>query len=192
MTYNGLIHNISKNGKIEKHDIELCEQLFESIQVQKNKILEEVGNVPQYLYYIEAGYMRLFYYDDNGDDITTHINCPHGFITPFTEFVNKKKAIANVETITVCQLMRITRSDYDALMNKSEFWKNYGMYVLQESITYNEERSKDLATLTAEQRYIKLMKSHPDIILNVPLQHIASFLGIKAESLSRIRRNIIT
>ena len=71
------------------------------------------------------------------------------------------------------------------------FWKDYGMQVLQESVIYNEERSKDLATLSAEQRYLKLMKSYPNIIQNVPLQYIASFLGIKPESLSRIRRNLI-
>lgn len=190
--YSQLIKNISKSNNIQSNDLKLCEQLFEPILIPKNKILEEANKVPQYLYYIVSGYMRLFYYNDCGDEVTTHINCPHGFFTSFTEFVNKTKASTNVETITECKLLRITRSDYDTLMSKSLFWKDYGMFVLQESVTYNEERSKDLATLSAEQRYIKLIKFHPEVILNVPLQYIASFLGIKPESLSRIRRNVIT
>lgn len=187
-----LINYISKTNKIEPSDISLCEQLFESSIVPKNKLLEQNGRIPQYLYYIVSGYMRLFYCDENGDEVTTHINCPHGFFTSFSEFVNQENALANVQTITECKLLKINRANYEILINESPFWKNYAMHVLHESITYNEQRSKKLATLTAEQRYKDLIKNHPDIILNVPLQYIASFLGIKPESLSRIRRNAIT
>lgn len=186
-----LIKEISSRDKIQAEDIELCKKLFQPVLIPRNRILEEAGKVPQHLYYIVSGFMRLFYYNDNGDEVTTHINCPHGFFTAFAEYTNQTKASANVEAVTDCQLLRITRSDYDLLMNESSFWKDYGMYILQESIIYNEERSKELATLTAEQRYLKLLKTQPQIIQNVPLQYIASFLGIKAESLSRIRRNLI-
>ena len=186
-----LIKDISIKYKIQIQDIELCKELFQPVLMPKNRILEEEENIPQHLYYIVSGFMRLFYYNDNGDEVTTHINCPHGFFTSFSEFINQTKASANVETVTECQLLRISKSDYETLMSKSIFWKDYGMYILQESVIYNEERSKDLATLSAEQRYLKLMKSHPSILQNVPLQYIASFLGIKPESLSRIRRNLI-
>lgn len=186
-----LIKDISIKYKIQIQDIELYKELFQPVLMPKNRILEEEGNIPQHLYYIVSGFMRLFYYNDNGDEVTTHINCPHGFFTSFSEFINQTKASANVETVTECQLLRISKSDYETLMSKSIFWKDYGMYILQESVIYNEERSKDLATLSAEQRYLKLMKSHPGILQNVPLQYIASFLGIKPESLSRIRRNLI-
>ena len=63
--------------------------------------------------------------------------------------------------------------------------------MLQQSLAYNETRSKELATLTAEQRYQKLIKNYPEILHNVPLQYIASFLGMNAKSLSRIRKEII-
>lgn len=186
-----LIKDISIKHTIQTSDIELCKTLFQAVLMPKNRILEEEGKIPQHLYYIVSGFMRLFYYDDNGDEVTTHINCPHGFFTSFSEFTNQTKALANVETISECQLLRITKFDYETLMSKSLFWKDYGIYILQESITYYEERAKDLANLSAEQRYLKFMKLHPEILQNVPLQYIASFLGIKPESLSRIRRNLI-
>lgn len=186
-----LIKDISISHKIQAQDIELCEKLFQPVLMPKNRILEEAEKIPQHLYYIVSGFMRLFYYNDSGDEVTTHINCPHGFFTAFSEFTNQTKSSANVETVTECQLLRITKQDYDTLMSESLLWKDYGMHVLQESIIYNEDRSKSLATLTAEQRYLKLMESQPEIIQNVPLQYIASFLGIKPESLSRIRRNLI-
>ena len=190
--YDQLIKYISTKHQCKQEDIDLCITLFQPLVAPKNKILEDIEKVPQYLYYIVSGYMRLFYYNDNGDEVTTHINCPHGFFTSFAEFSNQTKAKANVQAVTECNLLRITKLDYDVLMEKSPFWKNYGMEVLQDAMSYNEERSKDLMTLSAEQRYSKLINDQPDIILNVPLQYIASFLGIKPESLSRIRRKLIT
>ena len=189
--YEQLLKDISIRYAIESPDIELCKKMFQPILISKNKILEKEGKIPQDLYYIVSGFMRLFYYNDNGDEITTHLNCPHGFFTAFSDFTNQTKASVNVETITECQLLRISRQDYTTLINKSQYWKDYGMHILEESLIYNEERSKDLATLNAEQRYLKLINTQPNIIQNVPLQYIASFLGIKPESLSRIRRNLV-
>lgn len=186
-----LLKDISAHSQLSELDIELCKKYYDPIIIPKTRIVEESGKVPQHLYYIISGFMRLFYYDENGDEVTVHINCPCGFFTAFYQFANGTKSPVNVECITDCELLRISKSDYDALMAQSPVWKDYGVFVLQESMSYNEERSKDLATLTAEQRYTKLMNTHPEMIQNVPLQYIASFLGMKAESLSRIRRKIV-
>lgn len=187
-----LLNEIGTQSQLSELDIELCKKYFEPVLYPKNKVIEEAGKVPQYLYYIVSGFMRLFYYDDNGDEVTIHINCPHGFFTSFSNFSNQSQSDVNAECITGCELLRINKPDFDALMQQSLTWKNYSVFVLGGSMTYNENRAKDLATLTAEQRYLKLMDSHPEIIQNVPLQYIASFLGMKPESLSRIRRRIIT
>lgn len=189
--YEQLIEEISQKHHPAVSDIELCKQLFQPVIVPKNHLLEETGKIPRYLYYIISGFMRSFYYDDNGNEVTVHINCPHGFFTAFSEFVNQINSPINIETITDCKLLRINQSDYKLLMQKSLFWKDYGLYILQDLMKYNEDRSKDLANLTAEERYRKLMSTQPEILQNVPLQYIASFLGIKPESLSRIRRNLI-
>lgn len=187
-----LLKNIGTQSKLSELDIELCEKYFERVLFPKNKTIEEAGKVPQYLYYIVLGFMRLFYYDENGDEVTIHINCPHGFFTSFSNFSHQTKSNVNTECITDCELLRITKPDFDMLMQQSLTWKNYSILVLGDSMAYNENRAKDLAILTAEQRYLKLMDSYPDMVQNVPLQYIASFLGMKPESLSRIRRRIIT
>ncbi|MBI3234687.1 MAG: Crp/Fnr family transcriptional regulator, partial [Bacteroidetes bacterium] len=132
-----------------------------------------------------------FHYNDNGDEITSHINCPPGFITSYFNFINQTKSTENVECITECELLRITKNNLDLLTSESEAFKDFSIWVFQQSITYNENRSKELATLTAEQRYQKLIANYPKIIHNVPLQYIASFLGMNAKSLSRIRKQLI-
>ena len=79
----------------------------------------------------------------------------------------------------------------DILIQQSTAFKDFSILVFQESLAYNENRSKELATLTAEQRYQKLLDNYPAILHNVPLQYIASFLGMNPKSLSRIRKEII-
>ncbi|MGJ1348219.1 hypothetical protein [Sphingobacterium siyangense] len=77
------------------------------------------------------------------------------------------------------------------LTAQSPAFKDFSVYVFQQALRYNEKRSKELATLTAEKRYLKLMAEQPDLLHNVPMQYIASFLGMNPKSLSRIRKQII-
>jgi len=186
-----LINLILKKIKLTGRDTELCKQYFEAVLFPKNRIIEEEGKIPRYLYFVVSGFMRLFHYNEQGDEITTHINCPPGFITSYSNFVNQEKSAENLECITECELLRITKKDLDLLTQESTALKDFSISVFQQSIVYNENRSKELATLTAEQRYKKLIENFPSIIHNVPVQYIASFLGIKPESLSRIRRQMI-
>jgi CRP/FNR family transcriptional regulator, anaerobic regulatory protein len=189
--YNNLLNLISQKVTLSENDKKLCEKYFEPILIPKNRIIESEGKIPQYLYFVVSGYMRLFHFNENGDEITSHINCPPGFITSYTNFINQTKATDNVECITDCELLRITKNNIDIVTSKSEAFKNFSIWVFQQSITYNENRSNELATLTAEQRYHKLIDNYPQILHNVPLQYIASFLGMNSKSLSRIRKQII-
>jgi CRP-like cAMP-binding protein len=186
-----LLDTIRQQISITDKDTELCTKYFEPIIFPKNRIIEEEGKIPQYLYFVVSGYMRLFQYNENGDEVTSHINCPPGFITSYFNFINQTKATENVECITECELLRITKNNLDLITSKSIAFKDFSIWVFQQSIAYNENRSKELATLTAEQRYQKLIENYPHIIHNVPLQYIASFLGMNAKSLSRIRKQMI-
>ncbi|MBP2617963.1 Crp/Fnr family transcriptional regulator [Chryseobacterium jejuense] len=172
-------------------EIEMVKQYFEPVVFSKNTVIEESGKVPNYLYYIVSGYLRLFYMDQNGNEVTTHINCPPGFFTSYSHFINRTISDHNVECITGCELLRITKENLDHLVNESQAMKDFSISVFQDSIAYNENRSRELAALNAEERYLKLLKDYPEIIQHVPIQYIASFLGMKPESLSRIRRKII-
>lgn len=62
----------------------------------------------------------------------------------------------------------------------------------EQAIAFNLQRTTDLLTLSAEKRYLKLLAEQPEVIQNVPIQYIASYIGIKPESLSRIRKKIIS
>ena len=186
-----LLQKIKTENVLENQDIELVKQYFEPVLIPKNKILEEYGKTPTYIYFVVSGYVRLYHYNDEGDEITTHINCPPGFITSYDNFIKQIKSNEMVESITECELLRITKHDLDTLTSNSEALKNFSILMLQESNSYIEKRARELATLSAKQRYYNLMKQSPDILYNVPLRYVATFLGMKPESLSRIRKKVI-
>lgn len=186
-----LLTLIQATAPISAEEILAVEKTFEPVLLPKNRIIEEAGTVPKYLYFVISGFVRLFYYDEQGNDVTSHINCPPGFITSYFSFVQQTKATDNVECVTECALLRVSKAGLDGLLQQSEHFKNFSIAIFQESLAYNEKRANELATLSAEQRYRHLLAKSPEILHHVPLQYVASFLGIKPESLSRIRRNFM-
>ncbi|OXA67337.1 cyclic nucleotide-binding protein [Flavobacterium aquidurense] len=186
-----LLKLISKDTLLSEKEKEMCGQYFEPVFLSKNYILEEEGKIPKYLYFVVSGFVRLFHYNSKGNEVTTNINCPTGFITSYMHFINQTKSDENLECVTECELLRITKTNLDVLMGQSMVFKDFSILVFQQALGYHENRSKELAMLTAEERYRKLMKDFPDILHNVPLHYIASFLGMNPKSLSRIRKEII-
>ncbi|PXW15295.1 CRP-like cAMP-binding protein [Chryseobacterium sp. CBTAP 102] len=189
--YDKLLQYMHSGYGFTQEETETVRKYFEPVAFSKNTIIEEAGRVPQYLYYIVSGYLRLFYTDEKGNEATTHINCPPGFFTSYSDFINSTVSENTIESVTDSELLRISKENLDHLISQSQAMKDFSISVFQQSISYNEKRSRELSVLNAEQRYLQLMNDYPEIIQNVPIQYIASFLGMKPESLSRIRRKII-
>jgi CRP-like cAMP-binding protein len=177
--------------KLTDSEIEFCKPYFELNSVPKNSIVEEENRVPKHLYFITKGFMRLFYYDTNGDEITTLIVSQNRFVTSFTNFIHETKSNENLECITNCEFYKIERSKLVELIDKSENFKKLSLAIFEQSVATTQLRANDFATLTAELRYKKLVEQEPELIQNVPVQYIASYLGIKPQSLSRIRKQLI-
>jgi CRP-like cAMP-binding protein len=133
-----LLHLISENTQIDEITVK---QFFHPITAPKNTILEKEGKVPQYLYFINSGFVRIFYWED-GKQITTHINCPPGFITSFNNFIAATPANDNVECITDCELLKITKVDLEKLYKESLQWAAFGKIIYERSLAYDEQRTK--------------------------------------------------
>jgi CRP/FNR family transcriptional regulator, anaerobic regulatory protein len=189
--FDKLLHIISQKVTLNENDIQLCSTYFEPISYPKNYIVEEQDKIPEYLYFIVSGFMRLFYYDENGDENTNQINVPTNFVASYLSLIQGTSAKENLECITDCNLFRIKKSDLRTLIDESENFKSFSLIIFETAMANTEIRANDLATLNAEQRYRKLLETQADILQNVPIQYIASYLGMKPESLSRIRKNII-
>lgn len=175
-----------------EYDRQLCFEYFEPVVFPKSTIIERAGNIPGHQYFIISGYMRNFYLDSNGEEVTTDLNNGPRFFTSYTHFMNRTVSNENIECVTDCELLKVNRDHVDILYQKGISIKDYTMMILQKFLDEEKKRMKEMSTLSAEQRYVNFMKTSPNIIQNVPLKYIASYLGIRPESLSRIRRNYLT
>lgn len=188
--YEKLIELVTSSVKIAATDPEIICQYFEPIHASKGTVLEKEQTIPSYLYFIVTGIVRQYKLTETGDEVTTHLNCPPGFITSYNHFSAQTVSDENTACITNCELLRISHSNMQDAINKYDFFKQFSRQILTASLIYNEQRTLELTTLTAAERYRKLLRTQPELVKYVPVQHLASFLGIHPESLSRIRRQI--
>jgi len=143
--------------------------------------------VPGYHNFIVSGFMRNFYWDADGNEITTDLNDGPRFFTSYSHFMNRTVSDENLHCITDCELLRISREDVDVTAARSSTQKDYTIRILQEHLQKDKDRINDMANLTAEARYAKFVRANPNIIRHVPLKYIASYLGITQRHLSRLR-----
>lgn len=166
---------------------EACRHTFKPIFVPRDTIIEPAGTVPQYHNFIVSGYMRNFHLDKEGNEITTDLNNGPRFFTSYQHFMNQTVSNENMHCITDCELLRINREDVGSPDTQSQAQKDYTIKLFQNLLSEEKQRIYDLANLTAEQRYQKFVKFNPNIMNNVPLGYIASYLGITQRHLSRLR-----
>ena len=188
--YDTLFSYISQIMEIPGHDKESCRNTFQPLWVSKDTILDAAGRVPQYHNFIVSGYMRKYHIDEKGEEVTVDLNDGPRFFSSWFHFANQTVTNEYLQCITGCELLRISKADADRTAGTSYTQKDYTIRLFNQIQEEYRERINDLATLTAEQRYRKFLDRTPSIVKNVPLKYIASYLGIKPESLSRIRREI--
>lgn len=183
---------ISRTVELSAADEARCARYFEPLTLKKNTLVAAAGQVPLHLYFVRAGYLRLYYPEADGREATTYLGAPGEFLTPFLSFIHQRPALESLASVTAAEVLRIAQPALQVLIAESEAFKSFSLLIFEQAITTVEQRAHSLATRTAEQRYRQLLATRPDVLLHVPVQHVASYLGMQPESLSRIRRQALS
>ena len=189
MEYHKLYDIISSYIKFEQKDKDLINSLFKYESVSKGTLLLETGKFTDRVFFILSGYLRYFKVIETGEELVIHLFAPDNFATSVNGFFLGKKTEESLQAITDCEYLYISKSDLEKLYSTNLKWHNFGRMLMENFLIEKEERIIDQLSLSAQDRYMKLMKSQPGIIKNIPIKYIASFIGIQPESLSRIRKN---
>jgi CRP-like cAMP-binding protein len=185
--YTCLFHYIEQVIPLPESDKASIRRSFKPLFVPRDTIIEPAGQVPQYHNFIASGYMRNFHLDRDGHEIITDLNDGPRFFTSYGHFMNRTVSNESLHCITDCELLRINRDDVDEGAKHSTTQKDFTIHILQKHLQEDKERMTDMANLSAEERYLKFLKQKPNIVRNVPLRYIASYLGITQRHLSRLR-----
>jgi len=155
-------------------------------QFPKKSILLKAGQVSQRIYYIKKGFIRAWY--QKGDNEFTSWFMGEGdIIVSVYSFFSRKPSFENIEVLEDCVLQSINWDQLQTLYKNFQEFNQTGRLITEQYYIRSEERTIDLQTLTAKQRYEKLLLTYPGILQKATLGQIASYLSVKQETLSRIR-----
>jgi CRP-like cAMP-binding protein len=173
-----------------QQEVELeIEKLILPVAVPKNALLIKQGETCDYIYFICEGAFRSFLIT-NEKDITTWISTDNEFITAISAYFNQSPATKNIEAIEDSFLLAIHRDDLLSLIRKYSAMNHILRIFYEEYFMAAEERAYIARIRDAEGKYKRLLETYPHLIKRVPLKHIASFLGMTLETLSRIRSRL--
>jgi CRP-like cAMP-binding protein len=162
----------------------------EFIEIAKNELLLKENTISDKTYFMDQGFIRSYTFDANGEEITTNIFSAPCVVNDYLSFFKQQPAKENFQTLTACKLWRMSYENVQTYFHTIPEFREYGRLLLVNNYSLLHERMIGMIKDTAETRYLKLMKIHPDIFQNVPLKIIASYLGITDTSLSRIRKEL--
>ncbi len=163
---------------------------YQRIEFAKNDFLIQEDSTANYYYFIESGYVRSYVIDLEGNDISTKFFSSSDIVIDWHSYFLKTKCRENVQAITACVAWKITFENFMKLF-KIEAFREVGRTRLVNNYFELKNHSISIIADPAKDRYLNLLKSKPDIVQNVPLKQIATYLGITDTSLSRIRKEIL-
>jgi CRP/FNR family transcriptional regulator, anaerobic regulatory protein len=153
----------------------------------KHYLLHQQGEVCEKLYFIEKGLVRWYHFNTDGKDITDSFGVENSFITAFDSFFQRKPSRYFIELIEDSVVYSMTYADLENSFENFPEIERVGRLILIQILEQTLDKNAALQFNNARQRYEFITNKHPDLLQRVSLGHIASYLGITQETLSRIR-----
>jgi len=150
------------------------------------------GEVPYKIAFVRSGLFRYTYVNDKGDEFTKGIVAENLFLSSYSAMILGKPSFFSIEALEDSQVLEILWADFKHLSDNDIFWVKFHLKFVEKGFIIKEKRERDLLLLDAETRYNNFLKEFPGMNQRIKQGIIASYLGIKPETLSRIRKKIIS
>jgi CRP-like cAMP-binding protein len=185
-----LRQTIQNTVTISETDLDFTLSLFKPLALKKNDYFLEIGKKCNQVAFIKSGMLRIFYPNNKGDDTTCYFSLPKEFVTSFSSFTTGNPSIESIQAILPTELFVIDKQDLEILYEKIPATQEFGRKAAENLSIIMEKRISLFLNNSAEERYQFLLKHNPILIQTVPLQYLASYLGISPQHLSRLRKNL--
>lgn len=177
-----------KHG-IEIKDAEELLSVMEEVHYRKGEILMHEGEVCSSFYIIKDGLWRGFYMRD-GNDTSLWFAYEGETIFSTSGYISNKPSMVSIEAMTDSTLYKISKNELETYFCSSISRANMGRHIFEKEFLAIEEKLINTGSPQAKERYLKLFEKDPELLKHVPLKHIASYLYVTPQSLSRIRADI--
>jgi CRP-like cAMP-binding protein len=141
--------------------------------------------------FVNSGILRSFFTQESGEEITYCITFPHTLMTAYSSFITAQPTPENIQALTPTELLVIQKKDLEKLSQSGSNWIKFQKIIAEQQYIELEKRLFLFQKEKAKKRYMDLLENQPDYIQQIPLQYLASYLGITSRHLSRLRKEII-
>jgi CRP-like cAMP-binding protein len=176
--------------KFTQADKELLASVLTFRQVDRKTELVSYDKQTDELFFLLKGCIRKYYIKD-GEQITIYIMTENNFIGAFDSFITGTKSKETIECIEPCELLVLSRTDMDKLYKKIPLMNEFVRKIIEQTLIQFQQSLNSFILDNPEERYTKLLTQNPEILQRVPQHMLATYLGITATSLSRIRKRIL-
>lgn len=187
---NTRLKQVFNDPEFSKEELQKIEGLLQEVQLKKGELLLSKGQTVLFTHFVCSGCLRTFYIDDSGKEHTLQFAVKNWWISDYSAFFNTGVSVMNIECIQEATIYKLSRKDMLQLYTDMPKFETFFRKKLEKRFMALQKRVLNNLALTAKERYLDFIKTYPNIEQNVKNYHIASFLGITTESLSRIRKEI--
>ncbi|MBB6369348.1 Crp/Fnr family transcriptional regulator [Chryseobacterium shigense] len=172
---------------IQPEQLNRISSLFRPMILKKGDYFLQTGKVCDQLCFIQSGLLRVFTATDD-KEITQWIATKGYFGTDLSSFFFKSPSRWTIQALSDTEIYSITNIDYHKITNIVPTWYELEKNFIIQCITYMEDRIFSHLSMSAEERYNSFFETNKELFNQVPLQYIASILGMTPETFSRIRK----
>jgi CRP/FNR family transcriptional regulator len=189
MKENALIKNISKYVTLTSEEVLNFESFWTEKTLEKGEYLLRNGDVCRYDNYIVSGLLKAFYINaENGNEEILYFSIDDWWATDLDSFSRQKASIYNIQALEKTTLLQINYHSFQKLLLEIPQLERYFRLILEGYLVALQKRIIYNNIYDAEHRYFDFLETYPSIASKVPQYLIASYLGISAEFISRLRK----
>ncbi len=174
---------------VPKDDISKISSLFNLTTLKKGDYFLKEGQICNKLSFHKSGLIRV-YVTTVEKEVTQWISSTGYFITDLSGIIFNNPSKYNIQALTDCELYTIDRKIYNSLSEVIPKWDKLEKLFIARCFTALEDRIFTLLSMTAEERYKLVFEQNRELFNQVPLQYLASMMGMTPETLSRLRKKI--
>jgi len=177
-------------GDLNKQQIALVESKVSTKTLAKGAYFSEAGETAKEVAFIMNGILRVLYYSKEGEEITRYFIDENNWAVDLNSYNLKLPASEYIQAVTDCELAVFSRNDLEDLSNTIVQWDTIMAKITNKALLEKVNRISPMIGEDAKTRYLEFMNRYPSMVNRIPLNYLASYIGITKSSLSRIRASL--
>ncbi|MBS1646581.1 MAG: Crp/Fnr family transcriptional regulator [Bacteroidetes bacterium] len=182
------LEELQKRATIPEGQFKPFLALWEFKTFSKNELILRAGETPKFSIFVLKGCLRQYSTDKKGKESIVYFAEERHFIGDLPAIRNKTASNYTFQAIEKCELLTINANNWEKAFIQFPWWAEGHLYGYQKWASLMQQQIVDMQAKTGEERYLDLLRIKPKLFQRVPQHYIASYLGLSAETLSRIRK----